>query len=92
MVYQDRIEINLLQLLAQQENSEWFSIIPVIILRSILLLNGNKNIGNDLLVFYKFPYPSTFVLPPLPYRFFLHAKKNLGRFFSLHHLLKQWAE
>jgi len=26
MVYQGRIETNLLQLLAQQENSEWFSL------------------------------------------------------------------
>jgi len=29
MVYQDRIETNLLQLFAQQENSEWFSIISI---------------------------------------------------------------
>jgi len=33
-------------------------------LRSILLLNANKNIGNDLLVFCKFPFPSSFVLLP----------------------------
>ena len=32
MVYQNRIETNLMQLLAQQENSEWLSIISVIIL------------------------------------------------------------
>jgi len=31
-------------------------------------MNRNKNIGNDLLVFYKFPFPSTFLLLPLPYR------------------------
>jgi len=31
MVHQDRIETNLLQLFAQQENSEWFSIISAII-------------------------------------------------------------
>jgi len=31
MVYQDRIETNLLQLFAKQENSEWFFIISVII-------------------------------------------------------------
>jgi len=31
MVYQDRIETNLLQLLAQQENPEWFSIISAIV-------------------------------------------------------------
>jgi len=69
MAYQDRIETNLLQLLAQQENSEWFSIISVIVLKSLLLLNRNKNIGNDLLVFHKFPFPSTFILLPLPYVF-----------------------
>jgi len=68
----------LLQLLAQQENSEWFSIISVIILRSILLLNRNKNIGNDLLVFYKFPFPSTFILLPLPYRFSGCLKRSMS--------------
>jgi len=31
MVYQDRLETNLLQLFAQQENSEWFSIISAIV-------------------------------------------------------------
>ena len=31
MVYQDRIETNLLQLYAYPENSEWFSIIFVIV-------------------------------------------------------------
>jgi len=31
MVYKDRIEANLLQLFAHGENSEWFSIIFVII-------------------------------------------------------------
>jgi len=29
MVYQDRVETNLLQLFAQQENSEWFSVISI---------------------------------------------------------------
>jgi len=42
----------------------------LVFLRSILLLNRNKNIGNDLLVFHKFPFPSTFILLPLPYRCF----------------------
>jgi len=32
MVYQDRLETNLLQLFGRPENSEWFSIISVIIL------------------------------------------------------------
>jgi len=31
MVYQDRIETNLLQILAQHENQEWFSIISAIV-------------------------------------------------------------
>jgi len=31
MFWQDRIETNLLQLFTQQKNSEWFSIISVII-------------------------------------------------------------
>jgi len=30
MVHQDRFETNLLQLFAQQENSEWFSIMSAI--------------------------------------------------------------
>jgi len=51
MVYQDRIETNLLQLFTQQENSEWFSSFMLLFLRSILLLTRNKRIGNDLLVF-----------------------------------------
>jgi len=67
-----------LQLFAQQENSEWFSIISVIILRSILLLNRNKNIGNDLLIFYKFPIPSTFILLPLTYRFSACLKRSMS--------------
>jgi len=39
----------------------------LVFLRSILVLNRNKNIGKDLLVFYKFPFPPTFTLLPLPY-------------------------
>jgi len=66
MAYQDRIETNLLQLFAQQENPEWFQSFLLLFLRSILLLSGKKNIGNDLLVFYEFPFPSTFILPPCP--------------------------
>ena len=51
MFYQDRIETNLSQLFANLENSECFSIISVIILRSTLLLNRNKHIGNHFYVF-----------------------------------------
>jgi len=35
-------------------------------MRSVLVLNRNKHIGNDLFVFYKFPLPSTFVVTPCP--------------------------
>ena len=76
MVYQDRIETNLLQLFAQQENSEWFQSFPLAFLRLILLLNRNKNIGKHLLVFYKFPFPRTFILLPLPYRCFSGPEKK----------------
>jgi len=78
MVYQDRIETNSLQSFAQQENSEWFLIISVIILRWVLLLNRNKITGNDLLIFYKFPFPSTFILLPLPYRFSACLKRSIS--------------
>jgi len=49
---------HLLQLFAHPENLEWFSIT----LRSTLLLNRNNHIDNNF--FYKFPLPSTFLLPP----------------------------
>jgi len=69
MVCQDWIETSLLQLFAQQENSEWFLIISAIVFEVNIVAERNKNIDNDLLVFYKFPFPSTFVLP-LPFRCF----------------------
>ena len=34
MFYQDRLEANLLQLFAHPENSEWFSVILLLFLRS----------------------------------------------------------
>jgi len=68
MVYQDRIETNLWQLFAQQENPEWFSIISVIILRSVLLLNRNKNIGNGLLVFDVSVSLNFYSAPPAVFR------------------------
>jgi len=78
MVYQDRIETNLLQLFAQQENSEWFSVISVIILKSILLLNRNKNIGNDLLVFFQVSFSLNFSTAPLPNRFSARLKRRMS--------------
>ena len=68
MVYQDRIETNLWQLFAQQKNPEWFSIISVIILRSVLLLNRNKNIGNGLLVFDVSVSLNFYSAPPAVFR------------------------
>jgi len=38
----------------------------LLFLRSILLLNRNKNIGNDLLALYKFSFPSTLYCSPCP--------------------------
>ena len=39
----------------------------LLFLRSTLLLNKNKHIGEEFFVFYKFPFPSTFSLTlPLP--------------------------
>jgi len=66
MVYQDRIETNLLQQFAQQENPEWFSIISAIVFEVSIAAERKKNIGNDLLVFYKFHFPSAFILLPCP--------------------------
>jgi len=43
IVYQDRIETHLLKLSAHSENSEWFSVTPVIIFEVKLLLNRNKH-------------------------------------------------
>ena len=42
-VCQDRIETDLLKLCAHPENSEWFSVISVIIVEVKLLLNRNKH-------------------------------------------------
>jgi len=42
MVYKGRLETKLFQLFAHSETSEWFSIIPVLYLRSTSLLNRNK--------------------------------------------------
>jgi len=44
MVYQYRLETNLLQLFAQPENSEQFSVSSVITFEVTMLLNRNKNI------------------------------------------------
>jgi len=43
MVYQDRLEVNLLQLFVHAKNSEWISIISAIFLRSTLFPRKNKD-------------------------------------------------
>ena len=70
MAYQYRLEMNLLQLFGQQENSEWLSIISLIFLRSTLLMNRNKNIiGNDLFCcLYVSIAHNSFTASPLPHR------------------------
>ena len=68
MVYQDRLEINLLQLFGHPENSEWFSIISVIIfeVKHCWWTETNK-IGNDDFVFYVSIALNIFTAPlPLP--------------------------
>jgi len=63
-VYQNRLETNLLQLFAHPENSEWLLHHYVL---STFLPNKNKHNWWRLFVFYKFPLPSTLLLPlPLP--------------------------
>jgi len=45
-------------------------------MRSALLLNRNKHIGNDIFVFYKLPVSLALYLLPLPYRM-LHSSAAL---------------
>ena len=64
MVYQDRLEANLLQLFAHPENSEWFSIISGIIFEVNVVSAQSKDNDSDFFVFYKLPSPSILLLPP----------------------------
>jgi len=50
MVYQGRHETNLLQLFATSENSDWFSIISVIIFK-VSMVAEQKRIGSDFVCF-----------------------------------------
>jgi len=59
IVYQGQTEINLLQVLAHPENSEWFSIVSGIFLRSTLLLNRNTHICKSF-IFISFHCPQLF--------------------------------
>jgi len=68
MVYQDRIDTNLLQLFAHPETTEWFSIISGIIFESTSLLNRNKyNWLRFCLFFIRLHCPQLFYCPSLPY-------------------------
>jgi len=64
MVYQDRIETNISQLFAYPENSEWFSIISVIIFE-VNIVAEQKHYR--FFVFVSFHYPQLFYCPH-PYR------------------------
>ena len=75
IVYQDRIHTDLLKLCAHAENSEWFSVIFVIMVFCNFCYYfwgqnccwTEKSItGNDFFVFHKFPLRSTILLPPCP--------------------------
>ena len=63
MVYQDRFETSLLQLYRHPENSEWFSVISVIIFEVKTVDEQQQT--KLLTIFYKFPLPSA-VFSPFP--------------------------
>ena len=63
MIDQDRNETDLLQLFAIPEYSEWFSKFMFLFLRflrSTLLLNRNKHVGNNFFFFISFHCPQPF--------------------------------
>ena len=65
IVYQDRIETDLLKLCVQPENLEWFSVISVIIHEvNIVAKRKQAQLSNDSFVFYTFPLRSIILLPP----------------------------
>jgi len=73
MVYQDRLETNLLQLFRHSENSEWFFIISVIIFwgQHCCWIETNV-IGNDFFISFHCPqllYCSPFPTEPSPESF-----------------------
>ena len=65
MVYQDRLETNLLQLFTYPENSEQVSIISGIIFEVNIVAEQKQAYWYWFLFFYKFPLPSTLLLPLL---------------------------
>ena len=58
MVYQYRLETYSLELIARPENSEWFSIISVVVFE--------VNMAAEQKQFYKFSLPLTLLLRPSP--------------------------
>jgi len=64
VVYQNRLEKNLLQLLRHLVNSEWFSIIYVIIFEVNIVDQQKQTIGNDFFVFISFHCPQLFCCSP----------------------------
>jgi len=65
MLYQDRLKTNLLKLFTNTEKSERFSVIYFITFEvDIVAEQKQAHIGNDFLVFDKYPLPLTIL--PLP--------------------------
>ena len=62
IINQDRIDRNLLQLLAHPENSEWCSTISVSIFVVNIVSVQKQTYSNDFFIFCKFPFPSTLLL------------------------------
>jgi len=61
------METNLLQPFAHPESSDWFSTIFIVVSEVDIVAKQKQAYWNDIFVFRKFPLPSTFLLPPLPY-------------------------
>jgi len=59
MAYQDRLETNVFQQFANQENSEWFSIISVIVFE-INIIKETSTIGTTFSFFISFHCPQLF--------------------------------
>ena len=81
MVYHDRFQTNLLQLFENPKNSEWFSVISAIIWGQHCCCAKASIIANDFFIFYKFPLPSTLLLPlPLALPLFLASLTKTSKY------------
>jgi len=83
MVKEHQSEINLLQLLAHHQNSEWFSVSSVNIFEVNSVAEQKDATGKYFLVFQKLPLPSVLLLPPLPFRYSDVPAYNCGLHLSL---------